>query len=699
VVSLLWANSAEGAHIIQVVTKPPFPQFTWNDEATRSIFVGDPIPLDISKAFILLVDADGDGRVSPGDTLKYTLTFGNSGDTDVTGAVIIDDFAERWLETPFNISDGGAISAGTITWNIGPLAAGASGSVTYEVNLKPTADFPGGTTIVANIALLTADQTAPVATTHEVPVVANLPPNVETGPDQTVNEGDVVNLAPAAFTDFNVQDTHTATINWGDGAPPEPGSVSEGGGSGVVSGAHVYADDGIYTVEVCVADNYLAVACDALTVTVNNVAPSNIGLSLDPAVIEENGTVILSGRFDDPGTLDQHTVVINWGDGSSDTLMLPLGERAFSASHTYLDDDPSGTPSDEYTINVSVSDDDGGSASNSATVTVNNVNPIIGPITAPVDPTQVNVAITANAVFTDPGLLDIHTAVWDWGDGSDPTVVEITDGARSASDSHTYADPGLYTVRLTVTDDDGGQATGSTTVTVRPTSLAVDQDSFLRSGDSNTNEGANLNMVVRSSGKNRALVSFDLSALPGSVSQATLRLYIVHNANNWGDEGRTIDAHRVLEDWAEGDGANLQPGNLSQADFKPFQNRGDGTGVTWQCPVDAEIHNQKADCDPNWDGGAFEPTPADTVTIYKDFGGNNDLPPTTKTVGWIAFDVTDDVNVCLSNGAEQCSWLIKKTQEGQNGLVEFATQEGALAGYNDLYGEAVSPRLELTYQD
>ena len=223
--------------------------------------------------------------------------------------------------------------------------------------------------------------------------------------------------------------------------------------------------------------------------------------------------------------------------------------------------------------------------------------------------------------------------------------------------------------------------------------LAADQDSFLRSGNNNTNEGANLNLIIRSDGHNRALVNFDLASLTGPVSQATLRLYIVHNSENWGNQGRTIDAHRVTAAWVEGDGANLQPSNLTNAEFSPFENRGDGPGVTWKCAVDTEVHNVATDCASPWNGGTYVASPTATVTIFKDFAGNSTLPPTTATLGWISFDVTDDVNDCLAASEAQCGWLIRKTDEGQAGRVEFASKEGAAAIYDSQAGEPVAPQL------
>jgi len=82
--------------------------------------------------------------------------------------------------------------------------------------------------------------------------------------------------------------------------------------------------------------------------------------------------------------------------------------------------------------------------------------PTVGPITAPVDLVQVNTTIDASANFFNPGATETHTATWEWGDESisQGTVTE-SGGSGSVEGSHTYTDPGVYTLRLTVTDDDG----------------------------------------------------------------------------------------------------------------------------------------------------------------------------------------------------------------------------------------------------
>ena len=78
--------------------------------------------------------------------------------------------------------------------------------------------------------------------------------------------------------------------------------------------------------------------------------------------------------------------------------------------------------------------------------------PVVGPITAPVNPVQTGIQINARASFTDPDPNDNHTAIWDWGDTTaSPGVVD--QAADSVSGTHIYTAAGVYTVTLTVTDN------------------------------------------------------------------------------------------------------------------------------------------------------------------------------------------------------------------------------------------------------
>src|SRR5439155_1188553 len=167
------------------------------------------------------------------------------------------------------------------------------------------------------------------------------------------SENDSTSLG-GSFSDPGTLDTHTIVINWGDGSANTALNL----GAGVLSFggvSHHYLDNGSYTVSVTVTDKDGGSGQAITGVTVNNVAPSNVQLSLSAATINENGSTTLSGSFDDPGTLDTHTVVITWGDGSANTtLNLAAGVLSFSGvSHQYLDNS-------SEALRVADTDKDGG---------------------------------------------------------------------------------------------------------------------------------------------------------------------------------------------------------------------------------------------------------------------------------------------------------------------------------------------------
>jgi hypothetical protein len=288
--------------------------------------------------------------------------------------------------------------------------------------------------------------------------IVDVPAVVKAGPDQTVDEGALVSLAPATFTDSGVTDVHTATIDWGD-SMVEPGAVLESGGTGTVSGKHAYGDNGVYTVVVTVCEG-LSCGSDSLIVTVNNVVPTvDAGSDM---TIHEGDMLNLATTFVDPGFLDTHTAAIDWGDGSSSeagTVSFSAGTGSVAGAHVYLDDGV-------YTATVEVCDDDGGCGADSFKVTVLNVPPTVAPIVAPIEK-LVGALFTASAAFTDPGVLDTHTAVWDWGDGVvEPGTLTQGAGFGSVQDTHAYFTCRVFTMTLTVTDDDGGAGSASHNITI-----------------------------------------------------------------------------------------------------------------------------------------------------------------------------------------------------------------------------------------
>src|SRR5262249_14426422 len=123
-------------------------------------------------------------------------------------------------------------------------------------------------------------------------------------------------------------------------------------------------------------------------------------------------------------------------------------------------------PSDAKVAQVFVIDDDIGYSSTSATLNINNVKPVVDAGT--VSAIDEYGTASVNASFTDVGVPDTHTYVINWGDGTSTpsTYVSSTAGAGSITGTHQYGDDGVYTITVSVTDDDTGVGSDTATVAV-----------------------------------------------------------------------------------------------------------------------------------------------------------------------------------------------------------------------------------------
>ena len=186
-------------------------------------------------------------------------------------------------------------------------------------------------------------------------------------------------------------------------------------------------------------------------------------LVINSGAINENAVFTLNGSFDDPGTLDVHTVTVNWGEGAPEVFVLPVGARTFSASHPYLDDNPTGTSSDVYPISVTVADDTG-SVFGSTTVEVTNVAPVVTNLAVTSSINENGVAHLTGDI-SDPGTQDTFTVIVNWGEGPNQTFT-LAAGSTSFDFTHQYLDDNptgtpadSYPVTIdSLTDDDGGTA-------------------------------------------------------------------------------------------------------------------------------------------------------------------------------------------------------------------------------------------------
>jgi Tol biopolymer transport system component/PKD repeat protein len=220
----------------------------------------------------------------------------------------------------------------------------------------------------------------------------------------------------------------------------------------------VYDDNGSYTVRARIIDKDDGFTEYSAVVTVINAAPS--------------ATLTATGAVNEGGSAS--VVFSNAQDGSGIDIQAGL-RYAFAcngaslAGASYASSGASASTDCVYadgpfaaTVRARVFDKDGGYTEYTANVALLNLAPVLGAVNAPAAPLEVHAVATVSAPFSDAGVADTHTGSIDWGDGS-VTVAAIggSAAAGSASGTHAYAVPGIYTVTVKVTDKDGAASSAS----------------------------------------------------------------------------------------------------------------------------------------------------------------------------------------------------------------------------------------------
>jgi Ca2+-binding RTX toxin-like protein len=200
--------------------------------------------------------------------------------------------------------------------------------------------------------------------------VTNVAPTLSLDDVTAILEDGVVTLT-GTITDPGTLDTFTLDINWGDPLSPDDVEVfsfaASASGSQSFTLTHQYLDDNptatpsdSYTISATVTDDDSGSGSDTTTVTVANVVPQIQTLSssnMTACTSSADGVVTINGSYSDIGTLDTHTVDVDWGDGTPvETLAsVDQGNDLFDGSHTYAH-------GGIFEVTVTVTDDDGGVA-------------------------------------------------------------------------------------------------------------------------------------------------------------------------------------------------------------------------------------------------------------------------------------------------------------------------------------------------
>jgi PKD repeat protein len=275
----------------------------------------------------------------------------------------------------------------------------------------------------------------------------NQPPIANAGGPYAVDEGSSVTLDASASSDpegsalqyrWDLYNDGTWDIDW----------------SSSPTNTYSMGFPQTYTVALQVKDALGLITTTTTQVTFLNVAP--VAEAGSDQITSEGTNVSFSGSFTDPGW-ESHTYTWDFGDGSGTAGLL-------NPVHAFGD-------VGVYNVKLTVTDQFGASGSDIIKVTVNNV-----PSTVSINSVSPSVIFAGQSVsfqgsFSDVGWVDYHTSMWDFGDGTSSagTLTEVhispvTTG--TALVAKTYTIPGVYTVKLTITDAHGCSGIATKTITV-----------------------------------------------------------------------------------------------------------------------------------------------------------------------------------------------------------------------------------------
>ncbi len=324
----------------------------------------------------------------------------------------------------------------TYALNSGPAGAAVDAGTG---NFTWTPGFSDAGVVIAGVSV--SDGLESAATSINITVTnTNRNPVVDPIADVTANEGDLVTVTPSAIDPDGDPLTWTGTSL--------PGTASVNGTSGALTWQTGFADAGTYPgVTLTANDGIGGTGSSSFQVTINNVnqvptvAPiadvtanegdvvtvTPVGSDLDGDPLSWSGSTL-------PGTasVDAGTGALSWTTGFSDAGSYPG-------------------------VTLTADDGNGGTASASFAITINNVNQV--PTVAPIADVTAN---EGDVVTVTPVGSDLDGDPLTWTGSSLPGTASVDAGTGALSWTTGFSDAGSYPgVTLTADDGNGGTASAS----------------------------------------------------------------------------------------------------------------------------------------------------------------------------------------------------------------------------------------------
>ncbi len=417
-----------------------------------------------------------------GNTLAFESTITDAGSDDLT----FDwDWDDGLTDTEVFFNDGVAPDPYPSPWGTYPFTATSSLNHTYgddgsfDVQLVVTDDDGGTLKLTTNVDISNLDPSV---------LSSSFPSSSDEGVEVTFTIEAEDPGSDDIILEFDWGDGTTETMAFfNDGVGPDPYPSPWGVFPFQVTAEvnHIYGDNGDFTVTVVVSDDDGGSVSLSADISVTNVDPS-----IDPSSVEAKAIVDLTLRVSGEKWHDVSLDIVRAGTPTQliHILRVPgnpdeqsktepnvtvnlFDDVPLIVRYTPLDDPINGKPWGSTPVWVIFVFEDGTEVWLDHTFNVRHPNTWIWEI-RDISAHFIGKDITFSATASDVGSDDL-TFEWEWGDGTTSTSIYYNDGAGpdpfpspdvnpiTVTDiqMHAFFLPKVYTVTITVTDDDGGSTT------------------------------------------------------------------------------------------------------------------------------------------------------------------------------------------------------------------------------------------------